>query len=135
MLYTKLNFIIEESYVNNILVNESPEYIFASDEKWIIKIYKFKNILLGVLPKGCSNNFDDSIDIYYKTTELNEITSINNICKELNDLFAKMKFYKIFEDIDIDFYTRKFNDKIKYQLCKFIDILKSMESFKEEIKE
>ena len=135
MLYTKLNFIIDESYVNNILVNESPEYIFASEDKWIIKIYKFKDIFLGVLPKGCTTKFDKDIDIYYRESELNEIISINNICKDLNELLQKMKSYKIFEDMDIDFYTRKFNDRIKYQLCKFIDILKSMESFKEEITE
>lgn len=126
-----IDYIISEYDVICILKNETPIYKLTINSKDFIKVYKLNNLFyIGVYSEDILNDsLDDekykNISYLYNDTR-EKIKQLNIDCFRLHEAIKTLTEYEIFEEVDIQHYQQKFNDKLRNKFEQFVNIVSNL---------
>lgn len=122
-----IDYIIDEVSVSYILKNETPTFEFNLNNECLIKCYKLlNNLSIGVYKKDILDNQSYN-NISGMNYTIKDIEKINDECKQLYDSYNVLIKHNVFEEVDIQHYKQKLDDKIKLLFNRFVDIVFDLE--------
>ena len=122
-----IDYIINEFDVNYILKNETPVFKLYINSKEFIMVYKLNN--LYSIGAYSNDSLDDNIhnNISNMNNDIRKkIKQLNNDCCKLYRSFENLKELELFEEIDVQHYQQKLNDKLRNKFEQFVDIISNL---------
>lgn len=122
-----IRYIIENQSIHYILQNEIPLFNIKLDSDSIIKIYKLSSHLnIGVYSGDILDNQSYN-NISRMDNTIQMINKINNEYKKLYNSFDILVDNKVFNEVDVQYYTQKLNDKLKKHYDNFVEIINNLD--------
>ena len=121
-----IDYIIDEGSVYYILKDIQPTFELKLNHTDLIQVYKLKDdLFIGVY-------FDDVLDThcYNNISRMGFITDVqelNDECEKLYTSFDTLKQNNVFEEVDIQHYQQKLNDKIRNIYEDFVSLISDLD--------